>query len=263
MTIRQRTRSERGWTTGVAAVVALVLLGAACGGDDDDAADDDSTVEETPETTEAASGGGDTTAFCDTRAELEQQFNAEQPDVEAITGLLADLEASATDDLAANAAGLGEVLAQAAEANEDPTADPAFGENIGPIDEFVLDECGFERVDVSGVEYAFEGMPETIAPGRTAFVLSNDGAEPHELVVFKVADGEDRPAAELFALPEEEIFANLTPAGGAGAEPGGTGLSIAELEPGRYVASCFVPVGGAEDGPPHFMQGMTAEFEVA
>jgi hypothetical protein len=246
----------------VAAVVALVLLGAACGGDDDDAAaDDDSTSEETPESEESA--GGDTTVFCDARAEIEQQFNAEQPDVEAITGLLDDLESSATPELAANAAGLGEVLAQAAEANADPTMDPAFGENIGAIDEFVLAECGFERVDVSGVEYAFEGLPETVAPGRTAFVLGNDGAERHELVLFKLADGEERPAAELFALPEEEIFASLTPTGGAGAEPGDTGVTIADLEPGRYVASCFVPVGGAEDGPPHFMEGMTAEFEVA
>ena len=262
MTIRQRTRSQRGWTTGVAAVVALVLLGAACGDDDDAASGGDSTSE-TTETTESASGGGDTTAFCDTRAELEQQFNADQPDVEAITGLLADLEASATTDLAANAAALGEVLAQAAAANEDPTADPAFGENIGAIDEFVLAECGYERVDVSGVEYAFEGLPATVAPGRTAFVLSNDGAEPHELVLFKLADGEERPAAELFALPEEELFASLTQAGGAAAEPGDTGLTIADLEPGRYVASCFMPVGGAEDGPPHFMEGMTADFEVA
>ena len=39
--------------------------------------------------------------------------------------------------------------------------------------------------------------------------------------------------------------------------------AAADDEPGSYVVSCFVPVGGAEDGAPHFMEGMTAEFEVA
>jgi hypothetical protein len=35
-----------------------------------------------------------------------------------------------------------------------------------------------------------------------------------------------------------------------------------ELEPGEYVMVCFVSVGGAEDGPPHFTQGMKYEFTV-
>ena len=41
------------------------------------------------------------------------------------------------------------------------------------------------------------------------------------------------------------------------------GNQIATLDPGRYIAVCFLPAGGAEGSPPHFMQGMTAEFEVA
>jgi hypothetical protein len=36
-----------------------------------------------------------------------------------------------------------------------------------------------------------------------------------------------------------------------------------DLEPGRYAAVCFIPIGGGEDGPPHFTGGMVAELEVA
>ena len=32
--------------------------------------------------------------------------------------------------------------------------------------------------------------------------------------------------------------------------------------PGEYAMVCFIPVGGAEDGPPHFTQGMVQEFIV-
>jgi hypothetical protein len=47
-----------------------------------------------------------------------------------------------------------------------------------------------------------------------------------------------------------------------------------DLDPGRYVALCFIPVGTtpdmiqsgappAEDTPAHFMEGMVTEFTVA
>lgn len=270
MTIRQRTRNPRGWTASLAAVVALALLGAACGDDDDDAAADEDT-EQGADTTEASgsdsdsgSGGdGDTAAFCDARARLEAEFNQEPPDPAAVTAAIEDLESSAPADLAESAAGLGEILAAAAESGDDPVQDPAFAENLAPIDEFVLSDCGFETVEVSAVDYAFEGLPESVPAGQTAFALTNDGAEPHEIVIFRRAEGETRSPEELFALPEEELFSALTFAGAAMAEPGQTSLSIADLEPGAYVATCFVPMGGAEDGPPHFTQGMLAEFEVA
>lgn len=270
MTIRQRTRNPRGWTATLAAVVALALLGAACGGDDDDTAADEGTEQGT-DTTETSgsgsgsgdSGDGDTAAFCDARAQLEAEFNEQPPDPAAVTAAIEDLESSAPADLAESAGGLGEILAASAESGEDPVQDPAFAGHLAPIDEFVLAECGFETVEVSAVDYAFEGLPGSLPAGQTAIALTNDGAEPHEMVVFRRAEGETRSPEELFALPEEEIFTALTFAGAAQAEPGETGLTIADLEPGSYVATCFIPMGGAEDGPPHFMQGMVAEFEVA
>src|SRR5690606_4951888 len=35
-----------------------------------------------------------------------------------------------------------------------------------------------------------------------------------------------------------------------------------DLDPGSYIAVCFIPIGGGEEGPPHFTGGMVAEFDV-
>ena len=50
--------------------------------------------------------------------------------------------------------------------------------------------------------------------------------------------------------------------------PGEDGYAVVELEPGDYIALCFIPTGMTSDegpppeGPPHAMQGMVAEFTV-
>ena len=259
MTITQRSRHPHRRRSGLAvaaAVVALALIGAACGDDDDDTAADD-TADQTTETTAA-----ETAAFCDARVQLEQEFNAEQPDAQAVTGLLDDLQASSPADLATNVEGLSTVLTTAAESGADPTEDPAFVENIQPVDEFALGQCGYDEVDVTAVDYSFEGLPETLDAGTAGFKLTNEGAEPHVLIVVKYNDGDTTSLEDLLALPEDQLMEHATFAGAASAGPGAWGASFMELEPGRYAAFCPIPMGG-EDGPPHFTQGMTAEFEVS
>ena len=65
----------------------------------------------------------------------------------------------------------------------------------------------------------------------------------------------------------------MTQAGGAFAAPGTEGYTAMELEPGRYMAICFLPEGatpenlpklesGEIDGAPHFTLGMISEFSV-
>ena len=122
--------------------------------------------------------------------------------------------------------------------------------------------CGYEQVEVSAVNYSFIDMPASIAAGTASFSLTNDADEDHELVLFRLADGETRSAEELLALPQEEAEASVTFSGVTFASPGETGYVAAELEPGAYFTACFLPVGGGEDGPPHFTEGMVAEFEV-
>ena len=187
---------------------------------DDTTADTADAGSDTTEASRLATGEGDSAAFCQARVDLEAQFGAEQPDVAAVTGILEDFEAAAPADLVENVSGLSGSLATAAESGADPAEDPAFGENLAPIDEYVLAECGFETVEVTAGEYTFDGIPATVPAGTVAFSFTNDGNEAHELIMFKRAEGEERPIEELLALPEDQMFSALTFAGAAQAEPG-------------------------------------------
>ena len=84
--------------------------------------------------------------------------------------------------------------------------------------------CGYEAVDVSAVNYAFVDLPATLPAGTTSFALTNDADEPHELILFRRADGETRGIEELLALGEEEVGDALAFTGVAFAEPTTTGL---------------------------------------
>lgn len=141
-------------------------------------------------------------------------------------------------------------------------------------------------IEVIGVDYGFDGLPETAAAGSTLTFRNGSDAEFHEMAVMRLADDEERSVDELLALPPEEAMASMTFVGVAAAAPGETGEVIeGDLtleEAGRYVLTCFVPVGadpavvaeafgGAEgedgppdmgDGPPHAVQGMVAELIV-
>jgi plastocyanin len=145
-----------------------------------------------------------------------------------------------------------------------------------------------ETIEVVGTDYAFGGIPATVAPG-TRFTLTNaSDVELHELVAFKVPDGETRTLEDIVALPpaeQEAIFGQgppamvqiAMPASNEAIMPIGDGTVT---EPGRYVVACFIPQGAdpqeymeaaqqstegppqVEGGPPHIALGMYAEFTV-
>jgi hypothetical protein len=95
--------------------------------------------------------------------------------------------------------------------------------------------------------------------------------------VLRVNDGETMSITEILALPEEEAMTKVSFVGGTFAMPGdenNTGATFVDLTPGEYAFVCSVPVGATPDnipalesgefegGPPHFTQGMVAEFTV-
>lgn len=142
-----------------------------------------------------------------------------------------------------------------------------------------------ETVEITGVNYAFEGVPETVEPGTELSFTNASEDEVHEMVVVRIDDDETRPLEELIGLGDaaQEVVEDV---GVAVALPGEDGMVVdGELvmeEPGRYALLCFIPVGadpqvleelmanppaeGEEpdlgDGPPHVTQGMAAELTV-
>ncbi len=128
---------------------------------------------------------------------------------------------------------------------------------------YELQNCGWKRVDVAGMDYAFQGLPQTLPAGPTSFEFANKALrEEHELALVRINDDVKEPIAELLKLGEQ-ARQKVKPVGEAHAEPGKTDNAVVNLQPGRYAALCFIPVGGRETGPPHASRGMFAEFTVS
>jgi hypothetical protein len=142
--------------------------------------------------------------------------------------------------------------------------------------EFDLENCGWERVDVTATNYAFGGVPNQLRAGATSFELANNGSEHHEMVIFRKNDDTRETFDQLLALPEEEAEKKVTFVAATDAMPREDGVyTIANLRAGQYAMVCFIPVGSTPEaekaaeeskqeiqGPPHFTRGMKSEFTV-
>lgn len=246
--------------TYVGIVAVLAMLATACGG----------------EGLFGAGGGTDdtTAAFCQGLVDGEAAFMGE-PDPAEMGALLDTTEANAPEpiegDVTVLVAGVRSVL----ETGDFSAMDsPEWNAAEGSIDSFMVENCGWDELDVTAVDYSFSGMPSEIAAGTYAIGFSNEGAEVHEMAVVRINDGVTETIHQLLELPEEEAMSKVGNVGGAFAFPGESDTTFVELAPGRYAVICFVPTGATPDmvealesgefqgGPPHFMEGMISEFTV-
>ena len=249
-----------------AATSALILGAAACGDDDDDAATTDA-----PAATEAPA---DTTAppadvgpFCDAFVSAVEASFTEDP---AVMGPAFE---------AATATAPAEIEPAVQTIIELPDDDPAFGPAYGEVLAFVESNCDYTELNVTTKEYLFEGLPREVAAGPSIITMDNQGAEFHEVLLFKVNEGVTDTAIDLLQLPDEEMGSKMSFAGVTMGPPGEPSKGVANLTPGRYIAVCFLPQGATPEvmaqmdgpdsslpegaGPPHFMAGMVQEFNVA
>jgi uncharacterized cupredoxin-like copper-binding protein len=250
---------------GALAAVAVLAVGVgACGDDDDDASTD----------TTASAAEADPAAYCDAllefngkvmQTEIDEDSSAD--DVKAAGEELAPLfqtmadnaPASVADDVAdLNDRAIQPLLEGEGEAFN---ADDTFEAYTAVVDRSA-DECDLEPLAVTAVDYAFQGVPASIPAGTYAMELTNSGSEEHEMILFRKKPGVTQSIEEIVNLPEDQSDSLVEFGGAAFAPPGESGSTLAELEPGEYGMACFIPVGGAEDGPPHFTRGMLAEFTV-
>jgi hypothetical protein len=247
----------------LAAVLALGL--AACG---DDGGGDEASPEAAGATTTAPAAGLAPEA-CDAYVQLAGAVAnvPEGPDAGAyiesdILPVVQTLQEAGGDQIAEQTDTLVEIATASV---DDPSGfeaeegQQAFSE-IGGI---VHEGCGYAQQDVTGVEYEFQGIPDTLDAGTTSFSFTNGGSEEHEMVMFRKVDGETRSFEELLALPEDQAESAVEFQTATFSPIGETTYAIADLAPGEYATVCFIPVGGAEDGPPHFTRGMISEFSVS
>lgn len=112
-------------------------------------------------------------------------------------------------------------------------------------------------------------LPDTIPAGPSIWSVTNTGDEPHEMFITKTPERLTVEQAEkLLAMPEDATPEPGMPnpeefidAGGiAPISNGQTAMVEMNLEPGHYVAVCFIPA--KESGEPHAMKGMVTIFSV-
>lgn len=274
-----------------AAVVSALVLGLAACGDDDDAtgdtgADGASAAASEASATAGDDGDGGTAAYCAATLALE---TAPPPDVDFATAspeeiadavgayatdvmrpLADEVVATAPDELSEEIAVLDAALDEMAASGDETAFDaPAASEASRTVHAYDVETCEWATVDVTASEYAFGGLPADLPAGVTSFELTNDGGEVHELLLLRKNDGVTQSAEELLALPEEEAMALATMVSDpAFAPPGADDYAVVDLEPGEYVAACFIPTGMTStdgpppEGPPHAVHGMVAEFTV-
>jgi hypothetical protein len=175
--------------------------------------------------------------------------------------------AAADDELAVTLTELQEI---AQPILEDPSAPPPDGSSavLSRTFEWVGANCDVEVLDVTAVDYGFEGAPGDAPAGYTVVDFENAGTEQHEMAVIRIGDGVTESLDELLALPEEESQGKLSFVGAAFASAGTSSAAGLDLSaPGRYAMVCLIPVGSVGDargdGPPHVVEGMVHEFTVS
>jgi len=185
---------------------------------------------------------------------------------------LREVQQHAPDDLNRDVQTLTTAFEDVAEGGDpEQLEDPGLEEAYRNIHTKAIDECDWPVQQVVAIEYGFENVPATLPAGITSFELENQGVEFHELALFRKNPGVDTSAQELLELPDEQAFELVSVVGAAFAGPGDHSSLVRDLESGDFVMACFIPVGTTsfefdeepgEDRPPHFVEGMFAEFSV-
>lgn len=262
---------------------ALVLGFAACGDDDEDAdasaSGSGSGTEQTTTTAGDVGGeqaaGGDTETFCSSLIEFNNAVSDVELDEEStpedatavgeqLKPIWDEMTANAPDEVATSVDELAPTIDALVEGDAAAFSSDETFETYSALVEDAVEACDMPTAEVTAVEYAYEGLPATMEAGSAFVNLTNDGAEEHEIFIFKLPEGEAGSAEELLAGLDPDTdeppgeFAGVT-----FAPPGESSGTLVELTPGRYLALCSIPVGGGEDGPPHFSEGMHGEFSVS
>jgi uncharacterized cupredoxin-like copper-binding protein len=109
-------------------------------------------------------------------------------------------------------------------------------------------------------DFAFD-LPESVPAGQMTIKVVNDGPEPHELNILRLADGKTLEDVTNF-LSAPDGPPPFIPVGGInGLDVGLSGYIEFDFQPGTYAAICNIPSPKAE-GHPHFALGMIKEFTV-
>lgn len=143
----------------------------------------------------------------------------------------------------------------------------AMMENMEAIgletDTWTYDHCGWNQVPITAKDFAFEGLPATLAAGKTGFKMNNTAtAEDHVLLITRRKPGVTRSVTEILADGNDPMVKDVDLVAATGAGPMKLGYAAVDLTPGEYIYLCPIPQGGKPEGKTHYALGMFGEFTV-
>jgi hypothetical protein len=215
------------------------------------------------------------TAFCDANLAVDKAANkalgTERPkrkDVQALESAVTRVESTAPPEMTANVQAAASAVRTGLQNRQDPTDDPNFEPNLRAINEYRYNSCGYTQLDVTGIEYQFQGLPGSVPTGPVAIRFTDAGAEVHELVIGRLKSKDS--LKKILGSPEKEQANKIEFLAGTNVAQGQTNYVIADLnKPGRYGVVCFLPVGSTSleaaeaaererGATPHWREGMLA-----
>ncbi len=264
------TRSRRPLPLLAGGLLAAALLAGACSDDED--ASTTTAVGDHHETPTSAPDGDTASAPLEGDAVPAEACGHFATLSAAMTGdpsiagpALEMLVPSLPQELSDDGGTVVESLRAAFDGDDSVFGDPTFLASFEQLGSAMWAGCeAASRLDVTGVDYGFEGLPEQISAGLVALRFTNgtSSEEPHELIVLQRPPGDETPIEEIAEMSPDEVMADFPMTGVVFADAAEqSSASFMELPTGRYVAICTIPVGGGESGDPHSAHGMVAEFE--
>lgn len=108
-------------------------------------------------------------------------------------------------------------------------------------------------------DFSFE-MPDTLSAGHVALEVTNQGQQPHEITILRLAEGKTAKDVQAYMANPDGQPPFLPIGGMQGLGPKGSGIVVLDLEPGNYYAICMIPDPGSHKA--HLELGMGKEFTV-
>jgi hypothetical protein len=108
-------------------------------------------------------------------------------------------------------------------------------------------------------DYRFT-LSAPLTAGQRLIRVENDAAQPHEVLLVRLAPGKTPLDVAAWAEKPEGPPPGEPLGGVAGMQKGTVAFFPANLTPGEYGLICFIP--DAKDGKPHFVHGMVQQFRV-
>jgi hypothetical protein len=165
---------------------------------------------------------------------------------QAVETAMSAVESTAPPEIATQLQGVVSAVRSSLEGGPPAFEDPSFASNFNALQEYRYNSCGYTQLDVTGIEYEFQGLPKTVAAGPVAIRFTDTGAELHELQIFRVKSKDS--VKKIIGLSEKEQRSKIEEVDRVSATQGETVYTIVDLSrPGRYGAVCHLPVGSTSE----------------